>query len=358
MSFFDAIGEHLFGKDPEMHSKRLDMLMPEQKQTIRGLNEILNREMGQGVEPYSGEMAAGASPLQAQLFDMLESRGGDVAQWGEQALTQDEEYDPEAAREYWKQSFVEPAKQRFREETLPGLREQFAGQGALSSGGFNRAVADAAANMETQLGGKLGELTYQGRQDFRNRQLQERSLGLQTLDQILGEMGAAGQTQRGIEQGGLQEEFQKWQQGQAYNNPWMQYLNAGPTMQQPWTYQTQNEPGREGALFQSLRTMANSYGRSFGSTTGKGMGMMTMASDRRLKRDVEYLDPVKVDDRTVYPVSFRFFDQPENQRQMGVVAQDLQKAFPELVHEMSIAGGTYLSVDYAGLNRKMEARGA
>ena len=212
--------------------------------------------------------------------------------------------------------------------------------------------------METGLGAKLADIMYQDRGDFLDRQLREKSVGLSTLDQALAElnaMGNVGGTQRAIEQGGLQEELQKWQQSRPYNNPWLRQLNAGPTMQSPWGYQTYTEPGSEGALWQSLRTMANSYGRAYGSTTGKGMGMMTMASDRRLKVDIEYLEPVEAEGETIYPVSFRFVDQPKNQRQVGVVAQDLQKAFPELVHEIPIAGGNYLAVDYGGLFQKVKA---
>lgn len=248
---------------------------PAQMQLIDRMSGRLQQETGQGVNAYPGQMAAEPSALQSQLFSILEQGrepgepglGEQLTRFGTDQLTQTEEYDPEAAQDYWQQSFVEPARQNFQEETMPGLREQFAGQNALSSGGFNRAVADSAANMETQLGAKLGELTYRGKQDFENRQLQERGLGLKTLDQILNEMSGTGQTQRQIEQAGLGEEYQKWQTSRDYNNPWLQNYLGTTLGTSPYDPATTIERDRAGFWNRAAPAM----GKAVGQGASKGV---------------------------------------------------------------------------------------
>lgn len=277
------------------------------------------------------------------------------------------EMDQGPARQYWEQSIVEPARQEFRQETLPELREQFAGQGALSSSGFNRAVADAAANMNTQLGAKLGDIMQQERQAYLDRELQRESqelkqqiqkgqmglqrqgqmaeqalqeqsqlgnlatqlagleteqagtmgelglrqqgqiagqqlerggmqlqrqgqladqllsaagmapqyagleleregqeadVGLSTIDSALAELDAimrGGEQQRGIEQQGLEAQFQEWQRTQPYNNPWLQ---QGTQMMNvsPYQIDTIAKGGGTGALGGMMKGIGQGLG--------------------------------------------------------------------------------------------------
>lgn len=280
MGLFSSIVDFLFGEDKEAVTQKTERLTPEQSALLKKLNDILNEQIGQGVEPYPGKMAAGPSALESKLFSMLENMQPELAAtitgFGRDMLTQDQEYDQGAAREYWQQSFVEPTRRAFWEETMPEIREKFAGQGALSSGGFNRAVADAAADMETQLGAILGNILYSGREDFLNRQLQERRLGLQTLDQALREistMAGVGQIQRGIEQAGLEEQFQKWQTSRPYQNPWLQYLTygLGTPAYQIDTYTTGGGGGLLGGLMPGI-------GYGIGGKIGGGLGSMFPSS--------------------------------------------------------------------------------
>jgi hypothetical protein len=252
---------------------------------LKKLTEQVSGQIGQGVEPYPGQVAAGASPLQSTLFSMLEGRQpglvDELTGWGQQAVTQDETYDQGAAKDYWQESFVEPTRRNFWDETMPQLREKFAGQGALSSGGFNRAVADAASDMEMKLGGKLGEILYRGRQDFQDRQLQERNVGLSTLDRALNEMNAlmqSGQTQRGIEQGGLDAELQKWQMSRPYNNPWLQQAETALRIS-PYQIDTITKGGGSGILGSMMPGIGYGMGRNVSGMFGGG-GTMGPASRR------------------------------------------------------------------------------
>jgi len=75
------------------------------------------------------------------------------------------------------------------------------------------------------------------------------------------------------------------------------------------------------------------------------VGGVAVTSDARLKKDVEPLGSVLARLINVRGVTYEFKDQERNPggKQIGVVAQEVQKAFPELVRER--ADG-YLSMSY------------
>lgn len=64
------------------------------------------------------------------------------------------------------QAFAAPEQRRFREETIPGLSEQFAGMGAggLSSSGFRNAAVGAGTDLSERLGAIRAQLRQQGAQ--------------------------------------------------------------------------------------------------------------------------------------------------------------------------------------------------
>ena len=350
--FVSGTKDFLFGSEKTAETKKTPRLTESQMDLLKQLSGQVAGQVGEGVEPYPGQMAAGESELQQGLFDILNQQVGgqggtleQMLQSGQQMATQDGEYDQGAARDYWQQSFVEPARENFYEETMPELREQFAGQGALSSGGFNRAVADAAGDMETQLGGKLGEILYQGRQDFQDRQMQEQQLGLSTLDQALNEVNAlmqAGQQQRGIEQQGLEAQMQKWQQSQPYNNPWLQQSGTalGVSPHQIDTYTRGGGTGVVGGMLKGA-------GKGAGQAAGSAM-MASMMSDVRAKEDVAYTG-----DRIsgIPVVTFRWKNDPDHETHTGVLAQDAQEIRPDVVLE---GEDGYLRVNYGQLLEEVE----
>lgn len=68
------------------------------------------------------------------------------------------------------QAFAAPEQRRFREETIPGLAEQFAGMGsgALSSSGFRNAGIQAGTDLNERLGALRQQLRQQGISGLQN----------------------------------------------------------------------------------------------------------------------------------------------------------------------------------------------
>lgn len=82
-----------------------------------------------------------------QLKSMLEGGGGfDSALQHFQDLLGGEGFD----------KFADPYRQRFNQKTLPGIAENYAGAGALSSSGFGQALGGAASDFEAQLAQLFG----------------------------------------------------------------------------------------------------------------------------------------------------------------------------------------------------------
>ena len=81
-------------------------------------------------------------------------------------------------------------------------------------------------------------------------------------------------------------------------------------------------------------------------TIGNGTGGMSCTSDENLKTNIALIiDPLKSIEQ-IRGVTFNWKDQTKDQSQfIGVIAQDVQKVFPQAVSSV----GGYLSVDYASL---------
>jgi hypothetical protein len=265
-----GIADALFGSDNDIETRRTERLLPSQIRLLEKLSTLLGEQLGVGVEPYPGQMYAGESPLQSQLFSYLSGApetARTLQKTGLQFLTDQTPYDYEAERQYWEQAFVQPTREAFYEETVPQLQEMFAGQGALSSSGFNRALAREAQRMETSLGGQLADVLYRGQQSYLDRQLQQQGLGLSALDRALAEANAliqGGTLQQQLQQAPLTEQYQKWGMSQPYANPWLPLL--GPALQvSPYQIDTVVQPASTGLL----GAVAPGFGLGFGSALGK-----------------------------------------------------------------------------------------
>lgn len=258
-----SIGGVLFGSDGgDPEPQQTERLLPSQISLLNQLSKLLLEQLGgeggepKGVEPYPGQMYAGEQPLQTALFSYLSGApqtAQALQQTGMQFITDQTPYDYEAERRFWEQAFVQPTREAFYEETVPALREQFAGQGALDSSGFNRALAREAQRMETGLGSQLANILYTGQQSYLNRQLAQRGVGLSALDQALAQIGmlsAAGQMQQQLAQLPLTEQYQKWAYQQPYSNPWLPLISPalGTVPYQVDTVVQQGSPGLLGAM--------------------------------------------------------------------------------------------------------------
>lgn len=90
----------------------------------------------------------------------------------------------------------------------------------------------------------------------------------------------------------------------------------------------------------SLFNFLGSLAEAGGTMAGAGI----MKSDRRLKRNIRKLRPVLNALLQIEPVTFDYIDGPQNQ--IGVIAQDVQPLFPEVVIE---GADGMLSVNYTAL---------
>ena len=95
-----------------------------------------------------------------------------------------------------------------------------------------------------------------------------------------------------------------------------------------------------------LYTTAGQVG-SFDATSG----VYTPVSDRRVKTDIMPLKSTLVDVKKLKPSSYKMKANLQGRREIGIVAQDLKKHFPELVYENldDKSGKTLYTVNYNGI---------
>lgn len=221
-----------FGKGGSTQTLEMS-LTPEQQQSLRGLNQQVGGQIGQGIDPYGGQIAPGTSALQQQGFGALSGQGQQAQGYqssinrlmaGESAY----QADPEA-----RQGVYEAQRQRsmrdFQQNVVPQILEQYNAQGLGRSGGIEQALAGAGGELALRNREYDASLEYQDEESRRRaaeagagRQIQGIQGYQSAIEQILG----AGAEQRGIQGEQLAEEYQRYEAGQAYNNPWLQYLDA------------------------------------------------------------------------------------------------------------------------------------
>lgn len=125
--------------------------MPSFSQMLFGKNEKIQNISNQ-------------NPQQQQLWQqMMEGMGGgggygDIANYYKQLMAGD----PASEK-----AFSDPMMRQFREETVPGLAEQFAGMGSgggMGSSGFRNSAVNAGADLQERLSSMRANLRQQGAQ--------------------------------------------------------------------------------------------------------------------------------------------------------------------------------------------------
>lgn len=226
-----GITDFLFGgSEDAKHVGNAPLLTGPQKDTLNQLIQMVQGQVGQGVDPYPGQIAPGASDIQDTTFQFLQNllSGGDTGMAaGTDALTQLlRPFDPAATTEAWEAGVKAPALQTWEEEILPAIQERYIGQGAASSGAANRAITKSGADLSADLAGQLATMLL-------GQEGQHEATQLAAVDQMLRQ--ALGLTGVGLTAGGQQrdimaellgEDYQKWQTAQPYNNPWLQMLQT------------------------------------------------------------------------------------------------------------------------------------
>lgn len=272
-----AGGDLLFGEKPSINS--YENMTPEQKKLLETLLGQFQGTAETGVTPYSGDIYAGPSGLNQSLF----SAAGNILSGNDptravldKLLTkysggyEDTPFNPNPTIDMFNTSVRNPAIKEFNEEILPGIAEKYAGQNAGRSGAVLKTMADAGSDLESSLSGLLSQYLYdaenQNTQNNLSKYLNFENTGAsilpglidQPLQEIQGLSGIAG-VQQGLDQNQLTEDYQKWEYGQNYNNPWLQYLNTLLGLQTTTPVVNPGTPG----LLQSLLPALGQMGAAF-----------------------------------------------------------------------------------------------
>lgn len=220
------VADFIFGSDEDARQVgNAPAMLPIQKRNLINLNQILDQNMGRGVNSYTGEYTAGVSGLQQQSFDLVNQLlgGGGVYGTGQDALTDLlQPFDSSSSRNYWESAIKDPMMLAWEDEILPQIQEHYIAQNAGSSGAANRAIAESGRHLAGDLAGTLAKTIFSAQQSHMGRQSQVLPQALNFARMPIETGLAAGDTQRGITQEQLMEQLQKWTYEQPYNNPWFQ----------------------------------------------------------------------------------------------------------------------------------------
>jgi len=315
------------------------------------LTGMLGPQIGKGVSPYPGQMVAGITPLQESAYGMaggytpaiqagLRGAGQYDPSQGLGILSQQQEalqpslapYDPTAAGELWETAVKQPALETWRQDIMPAIMERGVMTGGTAdSGPMQRALARSGEQLGTNLSGQLANLQYSGQQAQLGRQMQGAGMlgqmasmpgqlagqGQQLAALGLGQMAGMGAEQRGIGQQQLSAEQQKWAEAQAYQNPWLQYLPTALGASAFDTVVGQKDPSMASEMAPYAMAAALAF------------------SDARVKENVKPIDSAldKVEKLTGYSYNYTF-NSPDN-RNGGVIAQDLEEVLPDAVSEIN-----------------------
>jgi len=278
------VGKFLFGGSEQAGAPRVDVastMTPEQRKLLDQVTAMMSGQLGKGVESYSGNLTAGPSATQTNVWDQINQMiaGGPQTDTSKAAIDKIMagtnvhgavnvkgydvgEFDPTAIQNWYKDALVKPAMDTWENSIAPKVQEQFIAQNAGSSGAANRAIAGSASDVMKDLNAQLANALYgekgnfdtrkftagmdtAGKQftsdtDFVNRLFTGGQADLDRIQNIpnvenasmdnffksIGLGTQAGADQRGIEQQKLEEMFSKWQGSQGYNNPWLQMINT------------------------------------------------------------------------------------------------------------------------------------
>ena len=323
---------------------------PGQSALFDQITASLGQQWGQSVPGYQGQLTPAISELQQAGFRGMGNLtpGTDYFQnvlgysdpqaasrmmgGAEQAMGQSmQPFNQDQFRQQM-QPMADFAGQQFNDYTVPAIMERYAGANAADSGAAQRALGRAGNDMSLGLSAQMAPYLYQGNEAALNRQQQggqalagmsmipgqnlSQAAGLSSgLSQAL--LGAGGQ-QRQIAGEQLGEQGQKWQQAQAYNNPWLQYLSTALNSQ-PFD------------SFYGQGTDYNAMAMQTGGQLGSAAIIASALSDRRMKKDIEpitnALEKVERLDGKIFQFLFR------DTKDAGVIAQDVEAVLPEAVEE-------------------------
>jgi hypothetical protein len=304
-----GITDTLFGSAPETSNEQVSKLTPEQSGLLTTLINQIKGQVGKGVSPYPET----ESSLQSSAFDIVnqiikgEGNIGKNYGAGQEALSGFlEPYSDQEAKDYWSKAVYDPAMQSFQ-GTLGKLLEPYIASGAGESSAAKRAMTKAGSDLATNLAASKASTLYNDRNQYNTNKMAAINDIINYTTLPFNMATKAGETQ-------YSQGLNSWLQSQPYNNPWLQYIS--PALSPPAFDTVVNQTGGTPGMINNLLPVAGSFfgsdsgsdllsGWLGGGSSGDGIGdtlksvatnpatwetLMTFMSDKRLKKEIEYLN--------------------------------------------------------------------
>jgi hypothetical protein len=259
--FFEEAKDFAFGTEPEIKTGKVQKWTPWQQE----LGRKLGRELKGGPESreYTGQLpgTAGLSDLQQLSLTGLERALG-----GEGVLKEQEEFissvlDPERRQkqmqEYFEQTVQEPMMESFREDIIPGIRQQYAPSGYWS-GHRVKAEEEAMEDLIDSLTRERTRMSYEAEQSALDRALQAAGMGSPTARGF--ERGLRlGGIPRGVTREGREAEYEEWLRQRDEEDEWLREVMGalGLSGIEPYAI---GQPGTTGAVQDFIGEFAGSLG--------------------------------------------------------------------------------------------------
>lgn len=240
-----------------------------------------------GVDPYTGQIAPGATANQQAAFQgaggLLGGLPGQVNVQPaiNQMMSGQPAYqiDPATSQQFYQSAVVNPAQSRFQ-DTLQGIDHRYGARFGRAGSQLENAYR-SGERMNTELAGIQGDLVYrdemarrQAAENAMSRMGQGAQLGMAQNQlvgseqrQNLGMLAGLGAAERGIQGQQNAEQYNKWQMAQPYNNPWYGLAQLALT---PEPTTTTQQPGVLGGALQGA--MAGGAAGGIPGAIGGGLG--------------------------------------------------------------------------------------
>lgn len=207
---------------------RINMATKGQDAIHNNLTDMLAPQIGQAGPQYGGPRVAGPGALTSQAYHQAGQGYGMQGQVNSAISNQlSGGMDQPGLREYFS-SMMDPARRAF-DDTLGGVAERFGGVGAGAGrgGAFAKGLADSTANFGGQMAQQLGGMVYNGYnagQDRITQGLQAAGNQAQLGQNHLAQMFGMGLNQQSDQQAQYAGQRNAWDEGQAYNNPYLSLI--------------------------------------------------------------------------------------------------------------------------------------
>jgi hypothetical protein len=322
MSIFD------FLKEPDDVQYTEDPMFSSTKQNI---GDFLNQAYATGTTPYSGQMTLQTPEVLSQGMQSI------INQFQNPVTSK---YYSEEPLQAMKESALSKAENDYRSSVIDPLQEKLVKYGISSSYGVDNPVIQAEQALQEQLGDLGTSYDVQIQNMLQQGQAFEQEAAQQNLANALS-YGGIDMTSQQYDIGNLYNEFIRQQ-----NYPYQTYLPTSLSYLN--TLQPQNEALNQVEAYNA--TKQSPFEAMLPQVAGIALG--TYMSDKNLK---DIVNTVFEFDNGIKIVTFRWnefakkkYNMPEGIH-IGVIAQDVQKVYPEFIKNKD----GFLSVNYKDLFAKL-----